>query len=381
MLRIRNDIQNKIGIIFLTNFVFLSLASTSFAATDAGTAPLSTPGEQSTTVIVPSTTACNTGYEPTKGGVYDPKTQTWSCKTGDAIFNCQGKQLCSSLAGVPSNSKITQQVHAYQTTYTLPCQPIAGGQCPSEQTPAGYIARLYQFGLMIVGLFAFGGIVYGALKYILSAGSLADQSDAREQITQAVLGLLLLLGSFLILYTINPAITNIQNPNLEVIQIKNIISAGEANNTGTPNQIATGGSNAGDPLCKLAVNAQIGVDANADLSGYNGSLLNSVFTGNNPSVANAPTPQLPNGTQSTGYQCISCKDNASRVGGTAGVGGTCACNSQYTESNGECISNCGVGSFEFSGGCISEAACLAKPGYSAVAGPKQDGVGNQCIKK
>lgn len=292
---------------------------------------------------------CDTGYKPTNG----------ICKAGDNLMSCLPTgNLCVAPLN-PSGSKISQQLHEYQTKYTLPCQPLAGGQCASDQTPAGYIARLYQFGLMVVGLFAFGAIIYGALKYILSAGSIVNQSDATDQITQAVLGLVLLLGSFLILYTINPEITNLRNPNLEVIQIQTIIKAGEADNSGTQKPL-TGGAGSSDSLCKLAVNAQIGLNIGADFSDSgNGTLFDPSGT------------QLPSGNQATS-KCISCKDNA-----TKGSSGVCACNSGYIENNGECLNSCGSGFVEFEGKCITEASCLAKPGYSAVAGPTS-GVGNQC---
>lgn len=115
----------------------------------------------------------------------------------------------------------------YETSVEIPCQPIFGGKCPTTATPAGYIARLYQFGLMIAGLAAFGAIVFGALKYILSAGNIANQQDARDQITQAIIGLALLLGAYIILYTINPELVNLRNPRAEIIDVEKIRLAQE----------------------------------------------------------------------------------------------------------------------------------------------------------
>lgn len=283
-------------------------------------APSSIIGANGSTSIGSS---CDAAYKPNLDG---------SCKPGDYVTTCPGKGNLCVTPLVPGGEKITQTLHEYKTKYTIPCQPLAGGQCSDEQTPAGYIARLYQFGLMIVGLFAFGGIVYGALKYILSAGSMADQSDAKDQITQAVLGLMLLLGSFLILYTINPDITNLRNPNLEVIQIKNIIKAGEADNTGGQRIPTTGGAGSSDDLCKLAVNSQISLNVNADLNDSgNGTLFDLSGT------------KLPSGNQSAS-KCISCKDNAA-----LGSNGTCACTSPFQKYNGECLKLCLPGE---TSGCI-----------------------------
>lgn len=148
----------------------------------------------------------------------------------------QREQLEKNIEGAGAStlppSKVTGKVEAYKSQVPIPCQPLAGGTCPSAETPAGYIARLYQFGLMIVGLLAFGGIIFGSLKYILSAGNVTSQQDAKDQITQAILGLILLLGAFLILYTINPDLVNLRNPKLEFIKIEKIIGEGQIDTGG-----------------------------------------------------------------------------------------------------------------------------------------------------
>ena len=70
--------------------------------------------------------------------------------------------------------------------------------------PAGVIANAYQFALMIGGLMAFVMIVYGAVKYTAGGGNSTMQSDAKDRITQALLGLALLVGAAIILSTISP---------------------------------------------------------------------------------------------------------------------------------------------------------------------------------
>ncbi|TSC82828.1 MAG: Uncharacterized protein G01um101420_10 [Parcubacteria group bacterium Gr01-1014_20] len=70
--------------------------------------------------------------------------------------------------------------------------------------PAGVVANAYQFALMIGGLMAFVMIVYGAVKYTAAGGNSSVQSDAKDRITQALLGLALLVGAAIILSTISP---------------------------------------------------------------------------------------------------------------------------------------------------------------------------------
>ncbi len=80
----------------------------------------------------------------------------------------------------------------------------------SSALPADLVNQFLNFAFLGAGLLAFGMVVYGGIKYTLSAGNIASQADARDQITQALIGLLLLVGSGLILRTINPALINIE---------------------------------------------------------------------------------------------------------------------------------------------------------------------------
>lgn len=84
--------------------------------------------------------------------------------------------------------------------------------------PGAIVGQVYQFALLIGGLMAFGAIVYGGIKYTVSAGNPSGKSDGREWIYGALWGLLLLLGSYLILHTINPNLTNLNLPTLTKLQ-------------------------------------------------------------------------------------------------------------------------------------------------------------------
>ncbi len=84
----------------------------------------------------------------------------------------------------------------------------------------GVVGNLYQFALLTAGLLAFGAITYGGLTYILSAGNPEKQSIGKDHITQALLGLVLLLGAGILLNLINPQILS-KNPN-ESFTLKDI---------------------------------------------------------------------------------------------------------------------------------------------------------------
>ena len=102
-------------------------------------------------------------------------------------------------------------VHAAELNLNIPVDN------PSTN-PAGIIANFYEFALAIGGLLAFGAIIFGAIKWTVSAGNPSQIGDAKQWITDALLGLLLLVGAYLILNVINPDLTDLRLPNLEQIE-------------------------------------------------------------------------------------------------------------------------------------------------------------------
>jgi len=86
-----------------------------------------------------------------------------------------------------------------------------GSQTPSSEavSPVGYINEFYRLALIMSGILAFGAIVVAAIQYTVSGNNPSLQGDAKDRITQAFLGLLLLLGASIILYTINPSLVNL----------------------------------------------------------------------------------------------------------------------------------------------------------------------------
>ncbi|MBI4159956.1 hypothetical protein HY504_02220 [Candidatus Wolfebacteria bacterium] len=85
---------------------------------------------------------------------------------------------------------------------------------PGVTDPANMVNRFYQVGLGLAGAAAFGVMIYGAILYTVSAGNTSMQGEAKQWITGALWGVGLLLGAYLILYTINPRLVNLRNPEI-----------------------------------------------------------------------------------------------------------------------------------------------------------------------
>ncbi len=133
--------------------------------------------------------------------------------------------------------------------------PADAGLAPASEVardPVKFVGSIYQIALIIGGFLAFAAIVYGAVRYTLAAGNPSGQTEGRDWIRDAVLGLLLLLGVYLILNIINPNLTVLKLPALDDIkpgnQLVNInIDGGSLENCenvktcgGGPNQSCPG---------------------------------------------------------------------------------------------------------------------------------------------
>jgi hypothetical protein len=76
------------------------------------------------------------------------------------------------------------------------------------------IAWFYYFIVGISGLAAFSMLVWGGFTWLTSAGSSSKTGEAKERISSAVLGLMIILSSWVILRLINPELTIIRLPTL-----------------------------------------------------------------------------------------------------------------------------------------------------------------------
>src|SRR3989344_1205057 len=96
-------------------------------------------------------------------------------------------------------------VSAQDTEVQYPVLPNGVVLSPHPTFPE-FILYLYYFLLAVSGFIAFGSLIAGGIQYITSGGNVASQTEARKRISAAVLGILVLLGSSILLGTINPSL-------------------------------------------------------------------------------------------------------------------------------------------------------------------------------
>lgn len=90
---------------------------------------------------------------------------------------------------------------------------------------AQYISGVYTFMISIVGLLAAVMMIIGGFQYLTSAGDSSKISAGKKRITDALIGLVLAFGSYILLYTINPNLVTFES--LQLVSIKTVLAPGE----------------------------------------------------------------------------------------------------------------------------------------------------------
>jgi len=128
-----------------------------------------------------------------------------------------------------------QAFAANGTTYT-PMENIPGFE--SEKTDlATYIVTIYKFGIWTIGIAALLMITLGGIMYVTSAGNNSSMQKAKGIISDALIGVIMALSSWLILYTINPDLLKVKLPDASMGV------SGSAGQLGVGNSDGSTGSN------------------------------------------------------------------------------------------------------------------------------------------
>ncbi|MBZ9578153.1 hypothetical protein KJA13_03990 [Patescibacteria group bacterium] len=84
----------------------------------------------------------------------------------------------------------------------------------SKSTIPDYVKYIFNFAIWASGFLALGVLIYGGFQYLTSTGNVEKVRDAKERIASALLGLLILFGSYLILVSINPQLVIFHIPSM-----------------------------------------------------------------------------------------------------------------------------------------------------------------------
>ncbi|MFA5926095.1 MAG: hypothetical protein WC831_04125 [Parcubacteria group bacterium] len=128
----------------------------------------------------------------------------------------------STAAGTPSSSSYLNQ------------EKIPGfGQTSDFPT---YLKQIINFGFAVIGIMAMFMLMIGAYQYLMAAGNIAKEENAKTTVSSALSGLILGLIAYVLLQTINPDLVAFK---LDALKIG---SSGTSNVSGT----GSGGGGAGN---------------------------------------------------------------------------------------------------------------------------------------
>ncbi len=103
-----------------------------------------------------------------------------------------------------------------------PASP-GGTNLNNNSTLPQLIQYLYEWGIALGGLAVFIALVSAGFEYLGSAGDVGKMTNARKKIGSAIVGLVLLLSSWLILNTINPELTTFQPVSFSISNLPPVI--------------------------------------------------------------------------------------------------------------------------------------------------------------
>ena len=112
----------------------------------------------------------------------------------------------------------------------IPLQVPLPGQGNTVKDLSSYIASWYTFGISAIGIIAVIMIMWSGLQWITAMGNASQIGQARERLSNAIIGLVLALCSYGLLYLINPALVELKSPNIKYIE-KEEITGGETEMT------------------------------------------------------------------------------------------------------------------------------------------------------
>lgn len=135
-------------------------------------------------------------------------------------------------------AKLQIPIPGFQVSEQIARTDPETGLLASDLLPQ-YISAIYSYLVGFASLFATALIMYGGMKWIFAGGDSGKISKAKEVIQHAVIGLVLALGSYLVLYTLNPALVDFNALQLTKVE-RVLVNVDEAQATIGESGVGTG---------------------------------------------------------------------------------------------------------------------------------------------
>ena len=149
-----------------------------------------------------------TGAKPVEGAacscVAGTKVDPATGKT-PGVWDC-GNIPASSANTTGTNSNTPSGASTKKITYS-PLEPLPGLENVQDLNFAQFLGTIFKLLITAGALLAVGTLVYAGISYILSE-AFETKGEAKKRMQAAIFGLIILLGAWLMLYTVNPTLLN-----------------------------------------------------------------------------------------------------------------------------------------------------------------------------
>jgi hypothetical protein len=112
---------------------------------------------------------------------------------------------------------------------------------------AEYISGLYQYLILLAGVVASVLTIMGGFQYLTAGGDAGKVKAAKERITNAIAGVVLLLGAYTILRTISPSLVELKGLVIPIVRTEEFVNEEQP---GVPEAATAGDSDAHDATFK-----------------------------------------------------------------------------------------------------------------------------------
>ena len=152
--------------------------------------------------------------------------------------------LCAFNIGILTHSASAQSASNSWDKYT-PLAPLPGTTNEEGETDIQtYIPGIFKLAIGIAGVLAVLMIIIGGVEYI-TTDAIQGKSEGKARIQNALWGLVLVLVSWILLYTVNPKLT-VFNLNVETTTSNQTSGSGNYDSGDTVDNTTEGGSSSED---------------------------------------------------------------------------------------------------------------------------------------
>ncbi len=161
---------------------------------------------------------------------------------GTVIPCCSGYHCDSTNNCVPGTGAVTTQSSNLNFTPEITVGNFVAGTnitvSNNTQTIAEYIKQIYQYAIGVVAIIAVVVMMIGGVLWMTAGGNTTQVSTAKSYISGSLLGLLLILFSFVILKTVNPDLVNFKVTSIQTPTTSSSDSSSNNNGAGCCCQVS-----------------------------------------------------------------------------------------------------------------------------------------------